>query len=175
MGALSNVLLINRDDLMTWTGINGNIDTDKMLPHVMTATDIHLQVILGTKLLDKCRQLVKDDELNLPENTDYENLVTNYITPVLVYYTMWDMMPFLTYSIQNGGIFQHQSENSASPDEAQMHMLIKRFKDKGEFYGRRLNDFMCANTTLFPEYHENGNGDMYGGSKQTFNGIVWGN
>jgi len=174
MGALSNVLLINREDLMKWTGMGGNVDTDKMLPHVMTATDIHLKPILGTQLLDKCRTLVKAGELGDVGNEVYSTLVTDYITPVLVYYTMWDMLPFLTYQIENGGIFLHQSENSVTPDEPQMQMLVKKFKDKGESYGQELIRYLCSNSNSYPELFTNTDDDISPSSRQTFQGVVWG-
>ena len=170
MSELSNVLLINRDDIMTWTGLSGNLDTDKLIPHVATATEVHLQPILGTDLLDKCRTLVKDDELGDAGNEAYETLVVSYVAPVLVFYTMWDMMPFLTYQIANGGIFQHQSENSVSPDTDTMNMLIQKFKDKGEFYGNRLNDYLCNNSSSYSELYTNSNGDINSLNDQTFHG-----
>lgn len=170
MSALSNVLLVNRDDVMNWTGLSGNLDTDKILPHIATATEVHIQLILGTNLLDKCRTLVKDDQLSDAGNEAYNTLVVDYVAPVLVFYSMWDMMPFLTFQIQNGGIFQHQSETAVSPDETTMNMLVQRFKDKGEFYGRRLNDYLCANSTLYPELHNNTEDQMQANSKQLFHG-----
>lgn len=170
MSELSNVLLINRDDIMNWTGLSGNIDTDKMLPHIATATEVHVQTILGTDLLDKCRTLVKAGTLGDAGNEAYETLVESYVAPVLVFYSMWDMMPFLTYQIANGGIFQHQSENSASPDNETMHMLIQKFKDKGEFYGNRLNDYLCNNQSSYSELVTNSNGDINSGADQTFHG-----
>ena len=72
---MSEALLINRADIMRLTGINGNIDLDKILPHVKTAQDIHLQTIIGTNLLDKLKQLVTDGELDDPANEDYKTLV----------------------------------------------------------------------------------------------------
>jgi len=174
MSSLSNVLMINRDDLMKWTGMGGSVDTTKLLPHIMTATDIHVQPILGTQLLDKCRELVRDDELGDAGNEVYEDLVLNYITPVLVYYTMWDMLPFLSFQIENGGLFTHTSENANSADEPQMQMIIKKFKDKGESYGRELSRFLCDNTDDYPELFTNTGDDIPPSYRQTFQGVVWG-
>lgn len=151
---MSEVLLINRQDIMRLTGLDGSIDVDKILPHVNTAQDIHLQPIIGTKLLDKVKTLISDDELLDVGNEAYKTLVYTYITPALVYLTMWDAMPFIQYTIANGGVFQHNSENSNSPLDDNVNQLTQRFKDKAAFYSRRLGDYLCDNSTSFPEVSE---------------------
>lgn len=52
-----DVLLVNRDDIMRITSLSGNVDLDKLLNHIKTAQDIHLQPVIGSKLMDKCKQL----------------------------------------------------------------------------------------------------------------------
>lgn len=171
MSELSNVLLINRQDVMTWTGLDGNLDTDKLLPHVMTATDTSIQPLTGTDLLNKVRKDVKDDTLT----GDYETLVLYYITPALVFYTMVDMIPFLSYQIQNGGIFLHQSENATTPTIEEMNQLIQHFRDKAQFYGKALSDYLCDNSTLFDELFTNTGRATSPLYTKTHGGIIWGN
>jgi|TARA_R100001530_G_scaffold83509_1_gene58252 hypothetical protein len=148
---MAEVLLINRADIMRITGLSGNIDEDKILPHVMTAQDIHLQPIIGTNLMQKVKDLIEDDELDDAGNEYYATLENTYITPTLVYLVMWDFLPFLQYEISNGGINQHTTENGISASEENMNMLIKKFKDKAEFYGNRMSDYICDNSSEFPE------------------------
>ena len=170
--ANENVLLINRDDVMRLTGLKGNLDEDKLLPHIKSAQDIHLQTVIGTLLLDKCRLLVKDGELDTAGNEAYKLLVETYITPTLVFYTLWDAMPFLQYEVANGGIFQHNSENSATPTDETVMMLIQKFKDKAEFYGKRMTEYLCDNTPLYPELTASTSGaEMPDHGQDTFHGI----
>ena len=154
MADLSNVLLINRDDLMRVSSINGNIDFDKVSPHVKSAQDIHLQPVIGTKLMEKCKQLIADDTINDPGNADYKTLVYQYITPCLCYWTMWDFLPFMQYEIANGGVFQHNSENATTPADESVIMLIQKFKDKAESYSTIMSDYLCDKTNLYPELNE---------------------
>lgn len=170
---MSEVLLINRDDIMRITALKGNIDEDKILPHVKTAQDIHLQPVIGTRLLDKCKALIEADELDDPANEIYKQLVYVYITPALVFYTMADTLPFLQYEIANGGIFQHQSENSATPPVEEVDKLLQKFKDKGEFYGNRLTDWLCDNQSKIPELSGAGSDtDLPASGQATFHGWV---
>jgi hypothetical protein len=50
---MATALLITRDDLVRFTAVNGNVDTDKFIQFVKIAQDIHIQNYLGTKLLQK--------------------------------------------------------------------------------------------------------------------------
>ena len=50
---MAKALLISRQDAIRFTNMNGNIDTDKFIQYVSIAQDIHIQSMLGTKLLEK--------------------------------------------------------------------------------------------------------------------------
>ncbi len=169
----TEVLLINRADIMRLTGLNGNIDEDKILPHVLTSQDIHLQPIIGTKLLDKCKDLIEAGTIGDAGNEAYNTLVNTYITPTLVFLCMWDFMPFMQYEIANGGIFQHNAENSATPTVEEVNALIQKFRDKADFYGERMSRYLCDNESNYPELTEATSGaEMDDEGQQTFGGWV---
>lgn len=151
---MSEVLLINRADIMRLSGVSGSIDIDKILPHVNTAQDIHIEPIIGSKLLNKCKTLIADGEIADVGNEAYKTLVYDYITPALVNLTMWDAMPYIQYTIANGGVFQHNSDNSSSPIDDSVNQLIHRFKDKAAEYVRRLSEYLCGHSESFPELSE---------------------
>ena len=48
---MAEALLITRDDLVRFTSVNGNVDTDKFIQYIKIAQDIHIQNYLGTELL----------------------------------------------------------------------------------------------------------------------------
>ena len=50
---MAKALLISRNDVVRFTSINGNVDVDKFIQYVSIAQDIHIQGMLGTKLLEK--------------------------------------------------------------------------------------------------------------------------
>jgi len=168
-------LLINRDDIMKLTGIGGNIDQSKILPHVKTAQDIHLQPVLGTDLLDKLKALVTAGDLTDVGNEAYNTLVETYITPMLVNFTLVDFLPFLQFEISNGGIQTHTAENSVNASKNEMDAMVQKFKDKGSFYATRLLDYLCSHSSSFPEYKTNTLNDMHGGNDVSFGGWVLGN
>ena len=161
MSDLNDVLLVNRKDIMTRTSLSGNTDEDKIYPHVLTAQDMGVQYALGTKLYDKVRQLVLDDTIGDAGNVNYKTLLDNYITPYLVFETMVDFIPFNSYEVSNGGVFQHQPEDGITPSKFEVDYLEAKYNKKSEYYKERMNTYLCANTSLFPEFNANTGSDVY--------------
>lgn len=58
-------LFITRQDLVKYTAVNGNVDTDNFIQWIKVAQDIHLQNYLGTDLFNK----LKADILNTVSGT----------------------------------------------------------------------------------------------------------
>jgi len=58
-------LFITRQDLVKYTAVNGNVDTDNFIQWIKVAQDIHLQNYLGTDLFNK----LKNDILNTVSGT----------------------------------------------------------------------------------------------------------
>ena len=59
---MAQALLISRKDIVKFTAMNGNVDTDKFIQFVKIAQDIHIQNYLGTDLLEK----IESDIPNIP-------------------------------------------------------------------------------------------------------------
>lgn len=170
---MSEILLINRNDIMRLTGIKGTVDMEKILPHIKTSQDVHLQSIIGTRLLEKCKTLIENDTLNDSGNEAYKTLIESHIAPCLVHYCMVDYMPFAVFEISNGGVFRHTPENTTPLDIAEIEKLVQKIKDKAEFYGERLTEYICANQSSFPEYTQTNNGDIASSGQPTFHGWVF--
>ena len=50
---MADALFITRKDLVKFSSVNGNVDTDKFLQYIKIAQDIHIQNYLGTDLYNK--------------------------------------------------------------------------------------------------------------------------
>ena len=71
-------LFITVKDLKAKSIISGNTDADKLIHFIEVAQDIHIQNYLGGKLYDKMQELIIDDEMDLPANSDYKALRDTY-------------------------------------------------------------------------------------------------
>ena len=165
---MATALLITRDDLVRFTAVNGNVDTDKFLQFVKISQDIHIQNYLGTKLLEK----IQADIIAGTLTGNYETLVETYVKPMLIHWSMVEYLPFAAYTIANKGVYKHNSENSTSVDKDEVDFLVEKERQIAQHYAQRFVDFMSFNNASFPEYNSNSNGDMYPRTDNNFLGWV---
>lgn len=154
-------LFITLNDLKRKSIIDGNVDGDKLIQFIEVAQDTHIQNYIGGKLYNKLQELIVNDEIDLPINANYKNLIEVYIKPMLVWYTQSAYLPFAMYQISNGGVFKHRSENSETISLEEMNAMLNRVNETAEFYTRRFVDYMGFYSSLYPEYNESTNGEMY--------------
>lgn len=165
---MAEALLISRTDLVKYTAVNGNVDTDKFIQFVKIAQDVHIQGILGTDLLNK----IKADIIANTLTGNYLSLLTDYIKPMLIHWSMVEYLPFSAYTIANKGIYKHGSENADTVDKNEVDFLIEKQRQIAQHYTQRFVDYMMFNTDKFPEYNSNSNGDMYPRTDNYFTGWV---
>lgn len=159
-------LFISRDDIIKFTALNGNIDTDKFIQFVKIAQDIHIQNYLGTKLFDKINDGIVAGNLD----STYTTLLSKYIKPMCIHWSMVEYMPFAAYTIANKGVYKHNSENSENVDKLEVDFLIEKERSIAEHYTRRFIDYMSFNQHNFPEYNTNSNADMFPDKEADFSG-----
>ncbi len=153
---MAEALLISRTDVVKFTAMNGNVDTDKFIQFIKIAQDVHIQTMLGTQLLRRIQEDIIEDTLANP----YLDLLIDYIKPMLIHWAMVYYLPFAAYTLSNKGLFKHTSENSTNVDKAEVDFLVEKERDIAESYTQRFIDFMCYNTNTYPEYNNNNNEDV---------------
>jgi hypothetical protein len=165
---MATALFITPTDLKRNSLIDGNVDIDKFIQFIKIAQQIHIQNYLGGALYDR----ISEDITNGTLAGDYLNLVSDYIKDMLIHYAMVDYLPFAAYQVSNGGVYKHVSENSESVSKSEIDTLIDKHRNFAQFYTRRFVDYMCFNSTKFPEYNRNQNEDMYPDTDANFTGWV---
>lgn len=163
---MAEVLLITTTDLKRYTITNGNVDPDKFIEFVKIAQDIHIQNYLGTALLEKIKTDVANNVLIDP----YLSLVNNFIKQMLIHWAMVEYLPFAAYTVSNKGVYKHTSENSEIADKSEIDFIIEKQRNIAEHYTARFIDYICDNSSLFPEYNQNQQDGMYPDSKNFFAG-----
>ena len=154
---MAQALFISRDDIIKFTVLNGNIDTDKFIQFIKIAQDIHIQNYLGTKLFNRLNDDIINDDLTQP----YSDLLSTYIKPMLIHWAMVEFLPYAAYTVANKGVFKHNSENSSNVEKNEIDFLIAKERDVAQSYTNRFIDFMCFNQVDFPEYNANSNADVF--------------
>jgi hypothetical protein len=166
---MAQALFINRKDLVKFTAMNGNVDTDSFIQYVKIAQDIHVQNYIGTDLYNK----IQTDIINSSLEGDYLTLVTDYIKPMLIHWAMVEYLPFAAYTVSNKGVYKHSSENSENVSKDEVDFLIEKERNTAQYYTERFISYMTFNaSTKFPEYYTNSNEDIYPDKDANFEGWV---
>ncbi len=160
-------LFITRDDLVRYTAVNGNVDTDKFIQFVKIAQDIHIQNYLGSKLFQKLQADIVAGTLT----GNYQSLVVTYVKPMLIHWAMVEYLPFAAYTIANKGVYKHSSENAENVDKNEVDYLLEKERSIAQHYTERFIEYMSFNNNIFPEYRANKNNDMFPDSNN--NTIGW--
>jgi len=154
---MATALFIKREDIVRNTVISGNVDTDKFIQFIKIAQEIHIQNYTGTKLYDK----ISSDIIANTLAGNYLSLVTDYLQPMLIHWALVEYLPFAAYTVANGGVYKHTSENSVNAEKVEIDYLVEKERTIAKYYTERFIDYMSFNQSLFPEYNENVNEDIY--------------
>ena len=165
---MAKALWIKREDLVRNTLISGNLDTDRFIQFISVAQDIHIQNYTGTKLYEK----ISNDILAGTLANPYLALVNDYLQPMLIQWALCEYLPFAAYTVGNGGVFKHNSENSTTADKLEVDYLVGKARDLAQYYTDRFITYMSYNQATFPEYYLNSNADVYPDTDANFSSWV---
>lgn len=152
---MEEVLLINFEDILTYTQINGSVDRNKLSPHIYNSQILYLEPLLGSSLYEKLLSLVSNDAIETQVNTDYKTLLYDYITPSLVFHTLEFFNSFNSFQMYDGGVYQHSANNANNSTLDDIEKISVKYKIIANKYDSKLSKYLCENSNLFPEYVNN--------------------
>lgn len=165
---MAEALLVTRKDIVKFTAMSGNVDTDKFIQYIKIAQDKHIENYLGSDLIDKIKQHIIDNDLA----GDYLTLVNEWVKPCLIHWAMVEYLPFAAYSIANKGVFKHTSENAENASRDEVDYLLEKERNTAQYYTDRLIEHLSFNaSSKYPEYYTNNNEDV-SPDKDIFGGWV---
>lgn len=166
---MAKVLLTNTYRLKKSTPIQDNVDDSILAPYIVKAQDTHIQQILGTDLYNK----IMDDIIANTITGDYKTLLDDYITPCLIEWSFYEVMPFIALKITNKTIGRGNAEYLAEGDLDDLKYLRNSVRDVAEFYGTRIIGYLRQYSSLFPEYQTNSGLDKIVPNSSTYFGGVY--
>ena len=116
-------LMINPDDVIGLTTLNGNIDADSLKPVIFMAQTTHLKSFLGLALYNK----IYEDFVNDALSGEYLIIFNEYIKDIISYTTASLYVELGGYKITENGIHKISSENRNPIDESETTKLALRF------------------------------------------------
>lgn len=164
---MSKAFFISEKYLKDNSPLSGNVDIAELYPFARTAEEIYIQEAIGTNLFDYLITALDNSVNGSPAaalSADDKTLIRK-IRDCLVWYTCYDAIPFLAMKLRNIGIVKQTGDNMTSAETTDLHWLRKECKNKGDFYLKRLQDYLCANKSLYSAY-KCGTGDQLDPNKK---------
>lgn len=150
------VYLISEDTLKTETVLNDNVSPEYFGSAIETAQEIYLQQLIGTSLLNDLCNKVKNDSLTADDKT----LLDEYITPFLKFKVLAEVTLPLAFKYRNAGVVQTNNEYIYNTGIKDVFQLASHYDQRANFFAIRMTDWLCANSALFPSYHNTTTGEL---------------
>jgi len=168
---MSYVLFISEAKLKDSTAINLNVDVSILNPYLRQAQKLYVETKLGTDLNQKLKDLIIADTVGDVGNEAYKTLLDDYIGDMLPNYALYHAIPFLRFKIENGNIYSKTSETGTALTTEESQHLREEVLNTAQYYTERMIDYICNNTSLFPEYSTNSGSDVNPSHEAYFNGL----
>lgn len=149
-----DILLCSEQVIKTYTHISDNICGDYLNPAIYVAQRSKLEGILGTALVQKIQTLVAENELILEANKAYKELLDEYITDYLCYAAICELIPIVSFKINNVGAARTEEEKTSSVTFDEVFQLRDYYEDKADYFGYRMQKYLIDNYNEFPELND---------------------
>jgi len=151
---MASVLFISETFLKDNTQVSKNVDVKYIREAILWAQDSEIQPILGSTLYDK----IKTDIAASTLTGVYKTLVDSYVQVCLKHFVVAECTPMAHYKIMNKGLQIQDSENSQPASKSNVDFLVEKETNKAQWYRQRLIDYLCENSSDYPEYETPGTG-----------------
>jgi len=149
-------LLINFDDILHCTGgLRGNIDVEKINPHIYNAQILYLEPLLGSSLYEKIISLVNTGDITGTTYAVYKTLLDEYITPSIAFHAVELYIPLNAFQVADGGTYQFQATNSITSPLDDIDRIAIKYKIIGSKYDSKLSNYLCKHENDYIEYINN--------------------
>ena len=149
-----DILLCSEDLIKTYSNISDNIAGDYLLPAIHIAQRTDLEGIIGTALVKKIQCLIGDEEIHLPENGFYKELLDEYITDFLCYASIKELITIVSFKINNVGAARTAEEKTSLVTFSEVFKLKDYYEDKADYFAMRMQKYIAANYNKFPELND---------------------
>jgi len=168
---MSYVLFISESKLKSSTALSLAVDTDLLNPYIRQAQKLYVETKLGTDLTQKLKDLIVAGTVDSEGNAAYKTLLDDYIGDMLPNYCLYHAFNFLRFKIEKGNIYAKTSETGTALTTEESQSLREEILNTSQYYTERMIDYICNNTSSFPEYSTNSGSDVNPSHEAYFNGL----
>lgn len=165
---MNKTLLISETTLKNNSVITDNVDMKMLLPSIQYVQDAILQPLLGTRLYRDIQSQVAAGTIS----QETKELLDDHIENILIYGVMAEVPTDLLLKMMNLTVGRAEDDGITSATLRQVSFLRDHNKGKMQFYAKRMNDFLCFNTTKYPLFTQGQNEEMRANREPYTTGIA---
>lgn len=151
---MENILLTSSTFIKTTTNADDNLSDKFLQSAIREAQDVDLQEVIGTKMLNKLKELVSNDSIYNAKYEFHKELldIAQYF---LAYVAIANVIVKTTYKISNIGANTTTDENVQIPKMSDIFQLRDYYLHKADNYRLKLQHFILNNISFLPEISNN--------------------
>lgn len=150
---MNNVLLTSADFVRANTSISDNMNGKILNSVIVESQEIDLQRIIGNCMLNKLKQLVKDNEINEENNSYYKDLLDK-AQYFMAYSAVSKLCVLATYKLDNAGLLKTSDEMIEIASEDEVFDLADYWQKKADWFAHDLQNYILDNLKHLPEITE---------------------
>lgn len=143
------VLLCSEDYIKSNSALNDNLWGKFLLPAILEAQNINLQIYLGECLYKTILGMVADGSITASTNESYKTLLEDYIQPYLLYQVQANIIPTINVKLGNIGSVISNDEHISTLSQANIELVQSDFQHKADFYAQRMLNFILNHSSEF--------------------------
>lgn len=147
---MEKVLLVSSNFIKNVSNLSDNISGKLLEPAIYEAQNEGLRTVLGDCLVDRLESLVRDDEINLPENVMYKELLLK-VQYYLAYTAIANICMLTSIKIDNAGLEQVSDEHMDPLDMDDSFRVQGFYQKKADYLCHQIQRFVLKHRSSYPE------------------------
>lgn len=153
----NEIFLIDADFVRNNSNVSNNIQDKFLLAAIRETQDMDFQTLTGQKLYEKLKNLVYQHVVEKSEWSD--NDIYKQILEIAKYYLVYNVLArtvvISSIKLDNIGANMNNDEHVQNLSMNEVFKMEAYYKNKADFYGKRLQDFLHENFNKIPELKGN--------------------
>jgi hypothetical protein len=146
VAALKAELIIPIEQVMATSALDLNIDEVKLIFACVNAQKLYLEPQIGSALMRKLQE---------PNPTfEYKLLLDKFVNDAIINWGCAEAIRSVAYQVANGGVYKHIPSDGEPVTAAEVNTIRQQYLYKADTFAKRLSEFLCKNTSYYPEYSE---------------------
>lgn len=131
-----------------------NVDEKNINIAIRNAQKLYIRPYLGSGLYDELNTQIAGSSLTTLNNT----LLNDYVAPALMWWAIYEALPFLRVRFTNKNIVTKTSENSTNVDIKDLEKTQHEVESRARSFTDLLVKYLLQNSTSYPLYINPGSG-----------------